>query len=241
MSEPSISHPLIRALGEDSVLVEFEAEVNLEINRKARRLAYGLEQTHLPGLKMAIPAYRSVIVYFDPFITTAKQIIRTVETISSDLTRMEEPSVRLFKLPTVYGGKYGPDLDRVADVSGLTPAEVIETCASIRLPVYFLGFICSQAYLGGVPEMIWVPRHDSPRPLVAGGSFGIAGPQANILAVDSPSGLNYLGRTFVRVFDPSAFPPTAFRAGDQVQCSAVSESEAVEAGKKAMEEFIESL
>jgi KipI family sensor histidine kinase inhibitor len=239
MSEHNINRPLIRALGEDSVLVEFEAEVNLEINRKVRRLVYGLEQANLPGLGMAIPAYRSVMVYFDPFITTAKQIIRTVETISSDLTRLEEPPVRLFKLPTVYGGKYSPDLDRVVDMTKLTPAEVIETCSTIRLPVFFLGFICSQAYLGGVPETIWVPRHDNPRPLVAGGSFGLAGPQANILAVDSPSGLNYLGRTFVKVFDPSAFPPTAFRPGDQVQCSAVSEGEAVAAGKKAMEEFIE--
>ena len=241
MSENTISHPRIRALGEDSVLVEFEADVNLEINRKARRLVYGLEHAHLPGLKMAIPAYRSVIVYFDPFITTAKQIMSMAEKVSSELTRLEEPPVRRFKLPTVYGGNYGPDLDRVADMSGLTPAEVIETCATIKLPIYFLGFICSQAYLGGVPEAIWVPRHDNPRPLVAGGSFGIAGPQANILAVDSPSGINYLGRTFVKVFDPSAFPPTAFRPGDQVQCSAVSETEAVAAGKKVMEEFIESL
>ncbi len=239
MSEHNISRPLIRTLGEDSVLVEFEAEINLETNRKARRLVYGLERANLPGLKIAIPAYRSVMVYFNPFITTAKQIIRMVETISFDLTRLEDPPVRLFKLPTVYGGKYGPDLDRVVDMTGLSPAEVIKTCSTVRLPVYFLGFICSQAYLGGVPEMIWVPRHDNPRPLVAGGSFGIAGPQANILAVDSPSGLNYLGRTFVKVFVPSTFPPTAFRPGDQVQCSAASESEAVAAGNKAMEEFIE--
>ena len=85
MSEHHISYPQIRALAEDSVLVEFEAEVNLETNRKARCLVYGLEQAHLPGLKMAIPAYRSVIVYFDPFITTAKQIMVTAEKISTKL------------------------------------------------------------------------------------------------------------------------------------------------------------
>ncbi len=241
MSEHNISYPRIRALAEDSVLVEFEAEVKLETNRKARCLVYGLEQAHLPGLKMAIPAYRSVIVYFDPLITTAKQIMDTAERISSDLTQMEAPPVRLFKLPTVYGGNYGPDLDRVVERTGMTSAEVIHCCANLILPVYFLGFICSQAYLGGVPESIWVPRHDTPRPLVAGGSFGIAGPQANILAVDSPSGLNYLGRTFVKVFDPTAFPPTAFQPGDQVQCAAVSEDEAKAAGKKTMEAFIELL
>jgi KipI family sensor histidine kinase inhibitor len=200
-----------------------------------------LEQTNLSGLKMAIPAYRSVVVYFDPFIVTAEQIIRTVETTSSDLTRLEEPPVRLFKLPTVYGGEHGPDLDRVAGVAGLAPNEVIDICSTISLPVFFLGFICSQAYLGGVPKRIQVPRHDNPRSLVPGGSFGIAGAQANILAVDSPSGLSYLGRTFVKVFNSSTFPPTAFRPGDQVQCPAVSEEEALAAGKKGMEEFIEPI
>ncbi len=241
MSANNISCPIIRPLGEDSVLVEFEAKVDLEINRKARRLVHGLEQANLPGLKMAIPAYRSVSVYFDPFIATASQIIRAVETISADLSQQEELPARLFRLPTIYGGQHGPDLDRVADMTGLAPNEVIDICSTIRLPVFFLGFICSQAYLGGVPKVIQVPRHDSPRPLVPGGSFGIAGPQANILAVDSPSGLSYLGRTFVKVFNPSAFPPTAFRPGDQVQCPAVSEEEALASGKKGMEEFIEPL
>ena len=50
MSGNNISYPIIRPLGEDSVLVEFEAKVDLEINRKARRLVHGLEPvsyTHL--------------------------------------------------------------------------------------------------------------------------------------------------------------------------------------------------
>jgi hypothetical protein len=45
----------------------------------------------------------------------------------------------------------------------------------------------------------------------------------------------------VKVFDPTAFPPTAFRPGDQVQCAAVNEDEAKAAGKKTMEAFIELL
>jgi KipI family sensor histidine kinase inhibitor len=161
--------------------------------------------------------------------------------ISRNLTELEEPPARLFRLPTVYGGEFGPDLARVTEITGLTSSEVLKTCCSIQFPIDSWGFICSQAYLVGVPENLQIPRHENPRALVAGGSFGIAGPQANILAVDSPSGFNYLGRTFVKVFDPSVFPPTAFRAGDLVQCPAVSEAEAVAAGEKPMEEFIESL
>ncbi len=95
--------------------------------------------------------------------------------------------------------------------------------------------------MGGIPEELQAPRHQSPRPLVPGGSFGFGGPQANILAVDSPSGLNYVGRTYVKVFDPSRFPPTPIRPGDFIQCYAVEEDFAREAGKKDMEDFIESI
>ena len=40
-------------------------------------------------------------------------------------------------MPTVYGSQRGPDLDRVADVTGLAPDEVIDICATIRLFDYF--------------------------------------------------------------------------------------------------------
>ena len=228
-------------MAEDCILVEYEEEINPEINKKVRQLAQAIEKHAPPGLNEVIPAYRSLMVFFDPF-----QI--KMETISDLIVHLAEGSVsvdlvwpRLFRIPTVYGGEYGPDLERISRLKNLTPEEVVRLFSSVNYLVYCLGFLCSLAYLGGVPAILDVSRLTSPRPFVPVGSVGYSGRQANILPIDQPSGFNYIGRTFVRVYDPQKFPPTLFRPGDYIQCPPVSEEEAKQAGEKDLGDFIESL
>lgn len=234
-------YPIIRPVGEDSILVEYEAEVTLEINLKARQLAFGLEQGSFPGLREVIPTYRSVMVYFDPIRVDDVSVSRFIEHVNANLVDIELPSPRLFRIPAVYGGIHGPDLNRVAEHSGLAPDEVIELFSTRVYPVYCLGFMCALAYMGGVPEALNVPRLSSPRAFLPSGSVGFAGPQANIMPIDSPSGFNYIGRTFVTVYDPHEFPPTLIRPGDYIMCPSVSEQAARLAGEKHLGEFVESL
>jgi len=233
--------PILMPVAEDCILVEYEEEINPEINKKVRQLAQAIEKHAPPGLNEVIPAYRSLMVFFDPF-----QI--KMETISDLIVHLAEGSVsvdlvcpRLFRIPTVYGGEYGPDLERISRLKNLTPEEVVRLFSSVNYLVYCLGFLCSLAYLGGVPAILDVPRLTSPRPFVPVGSVGYSGRQANILPIDQPSGFNYIGRTFVRVYDPQKFPPTLFRPGDYIQCPPVSEEEAKQAGEKDLGDFIESL
>lgn len=233
--------PILRPVAEDCILVEYEEEINPEINKKVRQLAQAIEKHAPPGLNEVIPAYRSLMVFFDPF-----QI--KLETISDLIVHLAEGSVsvdlvwpRLFRIPTVYGGEYGPDLERISRLKNLTPEEVVRLFSSVNYLVYCLGFLCSLAYLGGVPAILDVPRLTSPRPFIPVGSVGYSGRQANILPIDQPSGFNYIGRTFVRVYDPQKFPPTLFRPGDYIQCPPVSEEEAKQAGEKDLGDFIESL
>jgi inhibitor of KinA len=236
----SDTYPIVKAVAEGSILVEYEEEVSLEVNRKARQLAFGMEQRSCPGLEEVILTYRSVVVYFDPLVAKEETIRGLIEEVNANLVEIELPSPRLFRIPTTYSPAYGPDLDRVAEHTGLTPDEVIQLFSSQVYPVYFLGFICSWAYLGGVPEALHVPRLSTPRSFVPAGSVGFAGPQANVLPVDSPSGFNYIGCTFVAVYDPNQFPPTLIRPGDYIQCPAVSEEEAKLAGERHLGEFVES-
>ena len=234
------TYPLIKAVSESSILVEYEEEVSLEVNLKVRQLSFGLEQGSYPGLEGIISTYRSVMVYFDPFRVDVDTVRGFIVQVNANLVEIDLPPPRLFRIPTTYGDIYGPDWDRVAEHTGLTPDKVIELFSAQAYPVYFLGFICGLAYLGGVPEPLHVPRLDSPRPSVPAGSVGFGGPQANILPVDAPSGFNYIGRTFVAVYDPHEFPPTLIRPGDYVQFPAVSEQKARSAGEKHLGEFVES-
>jgi KipI family sensor histidine kinase inhibitor len=234
-------YPIIRPVGEDSILVEYEAEVTLEINIKARQLAFGLEQGSFPGLLEVIPTYRSAMVYFDPFRIDADTVQGFIEQVNANMADIELPPPRLFRIPVVYGGIHGPDLNRVAKYAGLAPDGVIELFSTRAYPVYCLGFMCGLAYMGGVPEALHVPRLASPRPFLPAGSVGFSGPQANIMPIDSPSGFNYIGRTFVSVYDPHEFPPTIIRPGDYIRCPGVSEQAARLAGEKHLGEFVGSL
>ncbi len=231
---------MIRPVGEDSILVEYEAEVTLEINLKIRQLAFGLEQGLFPGLREVIPTYRSAMVYFDPFRVDADTVQGFVEQVNANMADIELPPPRLFRIPAVYGGIHGPDLNRVAEYAGLAPEEVIDLFSTGAYPVYCLGFMCGLAYMGGVPEALQLPRLSSPRSFLPSGSVGFAGPQANIMPIDSPSGFNYIGRTYVTVYDPNEFPPTLIRPGDYIMCPAVSEQAAKSAGKKHLGEFVGS-
>ena len=234
-------YPKIKPVGDCSVLIEYEEEVSPEVNLKVRKLAYRIEKHSFYGIIEVVPAYRSLMVFFDPFKTDFKKFSDFINYLTEDSVKIEMTQPRLFKIPTVYGSLYGPDLERVSEHTKLSPDEVVHLFASRSYLVYCLGFLCSLAYLGGIPKILEVPRLTSPRPYVPAGSVGFAGQQANIVPIDQPSGFNYIGRTFVTVYYPKKFPPTLFRPGDYIQCPSVSEEEAKWAGEKDLGDFIESI
>ena len=232
-------YPEIFPVGEDSILVQYEPEISRTVNKRVISLTNGLKQLNEPAIKEIVPAYRSLMIYFDPFVMDLSGLLAIVNNTLSKLDHIDLPKPRLFSLPTVYGGEFGPDMERILQKTGLSSDDIISIFSSNKYPVYFLGFLCGLAYLGGVPEKLQLPRLDSPRPKMPAGSVGFAGPQANVLSLTTPSGFNYIGRTFVILYNPQKFPPTMIQAGDYIQCPAVSEDAARRAGESGIEECIE--
>lgn len=218
--------PTLTPVGEDGLLVEYEPVISVKVNRSVRQLAFALEQRALPGVTEIIPAYRSLMVYFDPTELELDALRAEVNRCAREADRVELPAPRLFRIPTVYGAGHGPDLERVAATARLSPGRVIELFSTQRYPVYCLGFLCGLAYMGGVPEPLRLPRLTTPRTRLPAGSVGFAAGQAVVLPIDQPSGWHYIGRTFVTMYDPTHSPPTPIRPGDLVECPSVSESEA---------------
>ncbi len=220
-------YPRLQPIGEAGVLVEYEPQISLKVHRKVRQLASALEQQPLPGMIEVVPAYRSLMVSFHPEQISLAEIQAAIEERLEHLNEFSLPDSRLFRIPTVYGGRHGPDLERIAQTTGQTCAEVIELFSSQRYPVYFLGFLCCLPYMGGVPLRLQLPRLTTPRTFLPAGSVGMANAQAVVLPIDQPSGFHFLGQTFVGLYDPHQFPPTPIRPGDFVECPAVSEEEAL--------------
>ncbi len=226
----------IVTVGEDALLVEFEPEISPDVNARVRRLAFALERNPLAGVRETVPAYRSLMLYFDPFAAEPSDLEAQIRAVAASASNIALPEPRVYRIPTVYGGEFGPDLNDLAAHAGTPPEAVIAAFSSHRYPIYCLGFLCCLAYLGGVPERLRMPRLATPRTRLPAGSVGIAGGQAVILPIGQPSGFRYLGRTFVKMYDPARFPPVPARPGDLFECPAVSEKAAREWEGRHLEE-----
>lgn len=210
--------------GDQGVYVYFPQRIDPEVSRRVRRLAQALRQpeSRRRGIREAVPAYASVYVIFDPLQTDHRQVARYCRRLLAGDAGGQEPPARRFRIPVVYGGRYGPDLEVVARHTGLTPDQVVRLHAGTDYFVYFTGFSPGFPFLGGMSPRLAVPRRVTPRTRVPAGSVGIAGRQTGIYPVDSPGGWNLIGRTPVALFHPDRDPPALLAAGDYVRFEPVS-------------------
>lgn len=177
------------------------------------------------GFGRAVPAHASVLVPFDPAVIRLEDALAIIlqraasaEDGSGTMDRDESgPGGPSIDIPVHYGGLDGPDLDEVAAMLGLIPADVIELHAGARYRILFLGFAPGFAYLGGLPSELATPRRASPRERVAAGSVGIAGEQTAVYPIAMPGGWQLIGRTDVRLFEPALPEPALLRPGAVVR------------------------
>ena len=126
-------------------------------------------------------------------------------------------SKRIVVIPTLYDGDYGPDLDSVSSITGLSVEQIIKIHTNKEYKVYSIGFTPGFPYLGGLDNTLYCPRLDSPRINVPLGSVAIAELQTGIYPTESPGGWRLIGRTPVTLFDATRPVPSLLRPGDLVK------------------------
>lgn len=203
--------------GESCLVVELGDAIDVALNRQVRALDLALEQARVKGVLEAVPTYRSLAIYYDPLTIQRDTLRQQVASLYDSLGHQDDQMPRVVEVPTVYGGAYGPDLEFVARHSGLSPDEVVRLHSEPLYHVYMLGFLAGFPYLGDLAERLTVPRLSTPRLKVPAGSVGIGGRQTGIYPVESPGGWRIIGRTSLRLFDPSVEPPTPILPGDKVR------------------------
>ncbi len=120
----------------------------------------------------------------------------------------------LVELPVTYDG---PDLESVAEHSGLSVDEVISAHREADYVVAFCGFAPGFAYLTGAPEALHVPRLDEPRSKVPAGSVGLAGAFTGVYPRSSPGGWRLVARTEARLWELDRDPPAVLAPGTRVR------------------------
>jgi KipI family sensor histidine kinase inhibitor len=203
--------------GEACVVVELGDRIDVELNGQVRALGLAVERAGLTGVQEVVPTYRSLAIYYDPLRIDRDVLKRSIDRLLRPTKEWVEHQPNVVEIPTVYGGKDGPDLEFVARHTGLSEAGVVRLHCEPLYHVYMLGFTAGFPYLGGLPERLSVPRRETPRLKVPSGSVGIAGTQTGVYPIESPGGWRIIGRTSLRLFDPSRQVPTPILPGDKVR------------------------
>ena len=207
---------------DQSLLVYFGQEITLKTHQHVTKLLRLLSREPIAGVRNLHPAYCSLLIQFDALKLNHDEL---EEKLHSYLHRLEEvplPDPRQVKIPVCYGGEYGPDLNEVCAVLGLTSVQAIELHASVNYAVYFLGFVPGFAYLGELPKALVTPRLAVPRRGVPRGSVGIAGTQTGIYPFATPGGWRLIGRTPLAMFQSGENASSLLSIGDHVRFIPIS-------------------
>jgi KipI family sensor histidine kinase inhibitor len=111
----------------------------------------------------------------------------------------------------------GPDLDHVAEMTGLSRQEVIHAHTGSSWRVAFGGFAPGFAYLTGGDSRLQVPRRAEPRTSVPAGSVALAGEFSAVYPRSSPGGWQLIGHTDAVIWDLERDPPALLRPGAVVR------------------------
>lgn len=171
-------------------------------------LHQGLETAALDGVDELIPAARTVLIRFNPARTSAPVLtdrIRRLEHTGTDSTESREVTIDV-----VYDGE---DLQEVADLLSLSPAEVVSRHQRATWQVAFSGFAPGFGYLAGNDPIFNVARRSSPRTRVPVGAVALAGEFTGVYPRASPGGWQLIGRTDATLWDLDREPPALFVPG----------------------------
>jgi KipI family sensor histidine kinase inhibitor len=217
--------PRILLCGETALSIEFGDAIDAAINRRVHALADHLRSGSHAGILELNPTYRSLFVQYDPWELSYERLLMLIEeglaATRGGTAEQRDP----VEIPVCYGMEFGPDLDEVAAIHGLTSDAVVALHTAPVYDVVMVGFTPGFPYLSGLDKRIETPRKAAPRKVVPAGSVGIADRQTGIYSIDSPGGWQIIGRTPVRLFDLERADPFLVKPGDRLRFTPIPREE----------------
>ena len=216
--------PRILSSGDTALTVEFGSTIDTDTNRRVLSLDWAVARETIAGVVETVPTYRSLLVHYDP-------VVIGFDALSDKLLGLARLPVeatsaaRRWRIPVVYGGTFGIDLDDVARVHQITTDDVITRHTKSEYLVAMIGFTPGFAYLSGLDPSIATPRRENPRTETPAGTVSIGGSQACVQCLAAPSGWHLLGRTPVRTFHPKRNPVFLLEPGDQINFFKIAATE----------------
>lgn len=209
MTDPTVATPAARLLpyGPAAVLVEVDDPI------RVAELTSLLTDRAPDGVVDIVPAARTVMVTAEPGRGTLAAVGRLVRDWTPGEGHLDVGATH--EIPVRYAG---PDLEAVAETTGMTTDEVVATHSGAEYRVAFCGFAPGFGYLTGLPEILHLPRLENPRAVVPPRSVAIAGEFSAVYPRESPGGWNLIGEAQVSMWDDSRGErPNLLAPGDVVR------------------------
>lgn len=173
-----------------------------------------------------VPSYTTLLVIFDPLRLSPVQARHKLGALLARLTPDEEAADAPVKeLPVWYDASVGPELERLAELAGMSRDEVIACHSERDYRVFALGFAPGFAFMGSVDARLEAPRLETPRRRVPAGSVAVAGRQAAAYPAVTPGGWNLIGRTPAVLFDRDREGFSLLQVGDRVRFVPIERAE----------------
>ncbi|MGO1769493.1 MAG: 5-oxoprolinase/urea amidolyase family protein [Microbacterium sp.] len=237
MSGVAASHGAVRGAqrrrilpcGDDAVLVELS---DLD---EATALAASLRADPVPGVAELVAGARTVLVRLEG--AADRDAVVAAIRFRGDGAAPDDGA--LVEVRAVYDGE---DLAEVAELTGLSPEEVVARHSAAVYRVAFTGFAPGFAYLSGLDPELAVPRRATPRPRIPAGALAVAGDFTAVYPRSSPGGWRLVGRALDEMWRLDRDPPALLRPGTRVRfvpVDAAAESEPA-SGSSSRDEAIVS-
>ena len=233
--------PRLLPSGDAAITVEFGRAIDECANRRVLALDRALADTPIDGVTETVPTYRSLLVHYDPVRIGFDELGERLTALAR-LPIQPTTEVRRWRIPVVYGGEYGIDLEDLARTLNSTPDDIVARHVAGDYRVAMIGFTPGFSYLSGLDDSLQMPRRQNPRLLTPSGAISIGGRQTGIQCLAGPSGWHLIGRTAVRTYQLHRDPVFLLEPGDAVTFHAVDSRQFIEQDRAAARgEFVAKL
>jgi KipI family sensor histidine kinase inhibitor len=207
-------------IGDVAVALDIAAGSAEATTARVRVIAAAIKAAAISGVVDIVPSPRRVTVSYDPLRIASVDALRAAiarAAANAAPAGTATAAPRRHEIPVCYGGGWGPDLDDVCHLHGLDRNRLIALHTEPDYTVQAIGFLPGFAYFGGLDPLLATPRRATPRTAVPAGAVGIGGGQTGVYPFTSPGGWNIIGRSPVRLFDPSRSDAALLAVGDRVR------------------------
>ena len=237
-----LSPPRLLPSGDSAITVEFSRNIDDAANRRVLALDRAMAAEPVMGVTETVPTYRSLLVHYDPVQIDFEKLGEKILALALRPVPATTKA-RHWRIPVVYGGEHGVDLEDVAKTHNTTPDQIVARHVAGDYRVAMIVFTPGWSYLSGLADSLHMPRRQNPRLLTPAGTISIGGVQTGVQCLAGPSGWHLLGRTAVRTYQLHRDPTFLLEPGDNVSFTPVDartfaeQDRAAEAGELIAEQI----